>query len=152
MKCTFCAADTRVVDKRAANDGRVTRRRRECQKCEKRFTTYERVETQPVIVVKKDGRREPFDRNKLRTGLMKACEKRPIGQDIIEKTVNDIEDALRRKDAVEIKGNLIGNMVMRKLRRIDNVAYIRYASVYQEYEDITSFEEELKRLKNTKGT
>lgn len=146
MRCPYCSNETKVVDTRESNEDTI-RRRRECLKCKKRFTTYERIETIELIVVKKDGRREPFDRNKLKTGIMKACEKRPITIDTIERIVEDIDTELRRQDTTEIPSKLIGQLVMKKLYKIDKVAYIRFASVYREFKDIKSFEKELKMLK-----
>ncbi len=147
MKCPFCLyGETKVTDKRETGDEDVTRRRRQCLKCHKRFTTYERIEAANLIVVKKDGRREAFDRNKLRTGLMKACEKRPISQEQIEQVVSTIEDELRKTEAAEIKSVAIGTLVMKRLKKMDKVAYIRYASVYHEFADVTSFEKELRKL------
>jgi transcriptional repressor NrdR len=115
--------------------------------CKKRFTTYERVELAPLVVIKKDGRRERFNRNKLRISLMKALEKRPISQDKIEAIVDGIETKLRNMDRIEIKSKVIGEMVMEKLQKLDKVAYIRFASVYRDFKDIRSFEKEIKRLK-----
>lgn len=147
MKCPYCdSEDTRVIDKRVS-DERSFRRRRECEKCEKRFTTYERVEITPLTVIKKDGRRENFDRNKIRIGIMRACERRPINQEKIEKIVNEIENEIKNMDTVEIKSKVIGDMIMEKLRDLDEVAYIRFASVYKKFRDIESFEKELKELK-----
>ncbi len=147
MICPYCSnAEIKVIDKRAS-DERSFRRRRECDKCEKRFTTYERIEIVPLTIIKKDGRREDFDRNKIRLGIMRACEKRPINQERIEKTVDEIENELRNMDSVEIKSKIIGDMVSEKLRSLDEVAYIRFASVYKKFKDIESFEKELKELK-----
>lgn len=147
MNCPFCnSSKTRVVDKREVGSGTTTRRRRECQECKKRFTTYERVESSDIYVIKKDGRREPYDRNKLRTGISKACEKRPISQDKIDEIVDNIEGSLRRLRSVEVKSQEIGERVMEELKRLDKVAYIRFASVYREFADITDFQRELKEL------
>jgi transcriptional repressor NrdR len=151
MKCTYCDhPDTRVSDKRETTEGDVTRRRRECQKCGKRFTTYERVETVALTVVKKDGGRESFDRDKLVTGLLKACEKRPISRDQIEKVADDIEASLRMQKSTEVSSRDVGNLVMEKLKNLDQVAYIRFASVYKEFGDLESFQEELVKLVNKK--
>lgn len=148
MICPYCnSPDIRVVDKRDATDLKSTRRRRECLKCNKRFTTYERIEQLNLFVVKKDKRREPFDREKLKSGLIKACQKRPISHESIEKVLNEIELMLRKKKKTEITSNKIGGIVMKKLKRLDKVAYIRFASVYREFEDIKSFEKELRSLK-----
>ncbi len=147
MICPYCShEETKVMDKRETGEGDVTRRRRECLKCSKRFTTYERVEMIDLIVVKKDGKREPYDRNKLKTGITKACEKRPIRTEIVEDTVNQIEAKLRTMKDVEIRSNVIGEQVMKKLKRMDKVAYIRFASVYRDFADIESFEKELEKL------
>ncbi len=147
MKCPYCSSDeTKVIDKRPS-DNTTFRRRRECEKCNKRFTTYERIEEIPLTVIKRDGRRESFDRNKIRLGIMKACEKRPINQEKIESAVDQIENDLRNMDTIEIKSKIIGDMVSEKLKSMDEVAYIRFASVYKKFKDIESFEKELKELK-----
>ncbi|MFH1849465.1 MAG: transcriptional regulator NrdR [archaeon] len=147
MKCPYCSStDSKVVDKRETDNDLVTRRRRECLKCSKRFTTYERVELVDLFVVKKDGRREPFDRQKLKSGLLKACEKRPVSQDKIEKTIDHIVATIRKKKNTEVASREIGNMVIRKLHGLDKVAYIRFASVYKDFADLDSFEQELKKL------
>lgn len=154
MRCPYCShSDTKVLDSRDTGDNeQITRRRRECLKCEKRFTTYERVEMIDLFVVKKDGKRELFDREKVRRGVLKACEKRDIPLDEIEKVVDNVETELRRKDDTEVKSKNVGRSVMKNLKKIDNVAYIRFASVYREFTDIESFEEELsKLLKKHKG-
>jgi len=134
------------MDKRETEDLEATRRRRECLKCSKRFTTYERIEEADIIVVKKEGKRERFDRQKLINGILKACEKRPISIDKIEKIADYVESELRKRDSVEVPSKSIGKIVMRKLRTIDKVAYIRFASVYMEFEDLDRFEEELEKL------
>lgn len=146
MKCAFCGhEDTRVTDKRDGEE--ITRRRRQCLSCSRRFTTYERPEVN-VMVAKKDGRRERFDRQKLLTGMLKACEKRPVSQETIEKAVNDIEAELR-SHGTEIPSRAIGELVMEKLKAIDKVAYIRFASVYRAFSDISAFEKEVKLLKRS---
>jgi transcriptional repressor NrdR len=137
--------ELKVLDKRESDEKSI-RRRRECLKCKKRFTTYERIESADLIVVKKDGGRERFDRNKLKSGILKACEKRPITNDMIEKVVDEIESELRNDEGVEIPSKKIGHLVMKKLKRIDKVAYIRFASVYREFADLESFQNELKKL------
>lgn len=149
MNCPYCQNRiTKVLDKRDSDFSKnTTRRRRECLKCSKRFTTYERVEGLELMVVKKDGRREVFDRNKLLKGIQKACEKRPISGDEINTMANSIELELRKQDSTEIKSTIIGNLVMSKLKTADPVAYIRFASVYREFADVQSFENELKQLK-----
>lgn len=151
MKCPYCSStETRVLDKRETTDKQITRRRRECLKCGKRFTTYERIEMPDIVVIKKDKRREPFNREKLKTGIVKACSKRPISMDTIENIVDDIERKLRQYRKNEIKSSLIGEMVIKKLRSLDKVAYIRFASVYRDFDDISSFEKELNNLKGGK--
>ena len=149
MKCPYCLNHiTKVIDKRDSETKNLTtRRRRECTKCNKRFTTYERVELIELMIVKKDGRREMFDRNKLSKGLQKACEKRPVSNEVINDITNEIELELRNYDTTEIKSSVIGNLVMTKLKELDPVAYIRFASVYREFADVESFEKELKQLK-----
>ena len=148
MKCPFCLhTKTRVLDKRDMADLDVIRRRRQCLECDKRFTTYERIEMIGFSVVKKDGRRENFDRNKLVAGLLRACEKRPIPRKQIEETASGIEAELRNNEEREVASSIIGQLVMEKLRDLDRVAYIRFASVYREFTDLKSFENELRRLK-----
>ena len=152
MICPFCGNErTRVSDKREIGSGTVTRRRRECLECGKRFTTYERVEALDLYIIKKDGRREPYDRQKLRAGMLKACEKRPISQETISKIIDKIENELKRLRSVEAKSTIIGEKVMRELKKLDKVAYIRFASVYREFADITDFQKELKGLTGTKS-
>lgn len=147
MKCPFCdSQETEVVETRDSEDLAVTRRRRECLKCQKRFTTYERVEEIPLLVIKKDGRREPFSREKLRTGIIKACEKRPVSIDLIESLVDEIERELRGKESTEIPSKTIGNMALKKLKKVDKVAYLRYASVYLDFGDLSDFEEMIEKL------
>jgi len=148
MKCPYCSStETKVVDKRVTEDLESNRRRRECLKCGKRFTTYERVETEDLIVIKKDGRREKFDKNKLKTSIMKACEKRPIPLKTIEKMVDEIESELKDKYLHEVETRVIGDFVMEKLRNLDEVAYVRFASYYKHFTDIKSFEDELRKLR-----
>lgn len=145
MQCPFCThLDSKVVDSREAADS--IRRRRECLKCGKRFTTYERAEMGVLVIVKKDGRREAFDREKLRAGLRKACEKRPVSEDQIDGLVQQVEAGLRKAHKSEIPSKRIGDLVMHHLRKLDKVAYIRFASVYRDFADITTFQEELKKL------
>ena len=147
MKCPYCNnPETQVTDTRETESLETTRRRRECLKCGKRFTTYERVEEAEIIVVKKDGKRERFERQKVINGVLKACEKRPIPLERIEKIVDDVESDLRKRDSVEIDSKIIGEIVMRKLKTTDKIAYIRFASVYREFEDLDRFEEELEKL------
>ena len=147
MKCPYCSyEETQVIDTRETENLEATRRRRECLKCNKRFTTYERVEEADIIVVKKDGKRERFERKKLMGGILKACEKRNIPLEKIEKLVDDVESDLRKRDSVEVESKVIGEIAMKKLKTLDKVAYIRFASVYREFEDLERFEEELEKL------
>jgi transcriptional repressor NrdR len=147
MKCPYCShEETQVIDSRDTENLEATRRRRECSKCKKRFTTYERVEEADIVVVKKDGKRERYERQKLINGILKAREKRPIPLEKIEKIVDDVESDLRKRDSVEVGSKTIGKITMRKLKSLDKVAYIRFASVYLEFEDLTRFEEELDKL------
>jgi len=150
MKCPYCLnKKTKVVDKRDIPELNDIRRRRECLHCGKRFTTYERVDFVKLTVIKKDDKRESFDRGKLLTGVLKACEKRPIPREKVEKLVGEIEAELRNYEELEIPSNVIGKLVMKKLRDLDKVAYIRFASVYREFTDLGSFEKELKKLRRT---
>ena len=150
MKCPFCRhPKTRVVDKRNLEELDTIRRRRECLSCGQRFSTYERIEWTGVSVIKKDGRRESFDRDKLLAGLLKACEKRPIPREEIEKRVSGIEAELYNYGSREVPAQVIGELVMDRLKELDKVAYIRFASVYREFTDLKSFEKELRTLKKT---
>jgi transcriptional repressor NrdR len=150
MRCPYCLnTKTRVLDKRDIVELDVIRRRRECLKCHKRFTTYERIELVGFSVVKKDGKRESFNRAKLITGLLKACEKRPIPRESVEKMVNEIEAELKNYEEREVASSVIGQIVMDKLKSLDRVAYIRFASVYRDFQDIQSFEKELRALKRS---
>ena len=150
MKCPYCShSETKVIDSRETED--ITRRRRECLNCTKRFTTYERVESVNLVIIKKDLRREPYNRDKLKRGLIKACEKRPVSHDDIEKIVDKIESKLKSLNTTEIKSTIIGEEVMRSLKKLDKVAYIRFASVYKDFKDISDFKEELKWLKEREG-
>lgn len=147
MKCPFCGhLEDKVVDSRSSKEGDAIRRRRECLKCEARFTTYERVEEVLPLVVKKDGRREPFDRQKILQGLLKACEKRPVGIVALEDAVSRIEKKLQESGEKEILSSVIGEEVMHALHKLDQVAYVRFASVYREFKDINEFMEELREL------
>ena len=153
MKCPFCShLESRVIDSRLSRDGDVTRRRRECEECERRFTTYERVEEILPLVVKKDGRREPYDRLKIITGLKKACEKRPISIEIIENIADHIERTLQGRGEKEISGAVIGEEVMRRLYDLDKVAYVRFSSVYRSFQDLDEFMSELKDLIRERST
>lgn len=151
MKCPFCSfIDNKVIDSRLTKDGDVIRRRRECLDCGRRFTTYERVEEMLPLVVKKDGRRETFDRNKILTGIIKACEKRPISITVIEKTVDSIEASFTDVGEREVPCSMIGEKVMEHLKELDEVAYVRFASVYRSFKDINEFMAELKELLDDK--
>ena len=147
MKCPYCGfEESKVIDSRSADDGERIRRRRECLKCGKRFTTHEIVETVPVIVVKRDKSRESFDRNKLTNGLIRACEKRPVSIQQIENIVNDIESKLQSSLEREVTKQQIGELAMDQLKKIDEVSYVRFASVYRQFKDINTFMEELNKL------
>lgn len=151
MKCPFCASpESKVVDKRDTDGAIATRRRRECLSCGKRYTTYERLETLPITVVKKDKTREQFDREKLIGGMLKACEKRPVSRDQVERVVDEIEAELKNAEATEIDSKLIGELAIKKLKKIDKVAYIRFASVYKDFKDIDDFAKELDKLTKKK--
>ena len=147
MRCQYCGfLDSRVLDSRPAEDGNSIRRRRECGGCSRRFTTYERVDEIPLMVVKKDGRREPFDHKKLLYGLTKACQKRPVPMGKLDAAVNTIERDLRNTADTEISSQEVGEKVMEQLRQLDEVAYVRYASVYREFHDVHSFLGEIEKL------
>ena len=147
MKCPFCAEiDNKVIDSRLSKDGNVIRRRRECIICSRRFTTYEHIEEIPVMIVKKDGRREVFSREKVRSGLQKACQKRDISINVIDEFLDELERDLREAGEKEISSNKIGEKIMVKLHEIDDVAYVRFASVYREFKDVNDFVSELKNL------
>jgi len=148
MRCPYCGfSETKVLDSRESEDSDVTRRRRECEKCSKRFTTYERVEMLGLRVIKKNGNIEGFERDKVLKGALKACEKRPIKMEKIEKLVDEVESELRKNETTEIPSKVIGELVMEKLKKLDKVAYVRFASVYKEFTDLKSFETELKKIK-----
>ena len=147
MRCPYCGyEESKVIDSRPTDEGERIRRRRECLKCSKRFTTYEIIETVPLIVIKKDKSREAFDRNKLLNGLLRACEKRPVSLDTLEAAVDEIEAKLQNSLDREISSSLIGSYAMDKLKDLDEVAYVRFASVYRQFKDINSFMEELSKL------
>lgn len=147
MKCPSCKYNgTRVIDSRPVDDGRVIRRRRECEECGYRFTTFERVEEYPLIVIKKEGTREEFSREKILRGLLRACEKRPVSLNQLENITIEVERELRNLGVSEVKSEVIGEMVMDKLAKIDEVSYVRFASVYRQFKDINVFIEELKEL------
>lgn len=147
MKCPFCGYDdSKVLDTRPTDEGYTIRRRRECLKCQKRFTTYEKIEQSPVMVIKKDGNRQAFDRDKIVRGMIKSCEKRPVSADEIEEAVNNIEKKIENSMRREITSLEIGEMVMDELKDLDEVSYVRFASVYREFKDLQSFVDELKIL------
>ena len=147
MRCPFCGyEESKVIDSRPTDEGERIRRRRECLSCTKRFTTYEIIETVPVIVIKKDKSRETFDRNKLLGGLLRACEKRPVTLDTLEHAVDDIESKLQNSLDREVTSQTIGEYAMEKLKEIDEVAYVRFASVYRQFKDINTFMDELRKL------
>lgn len=149
MKCPFCSSETKVIESRETNDLNAVRRRRECKDCQNRFTTYERPETH-LRVVKKDDKREEFDREKIKRGILKACEKRPISNDEIDDIVDNVVSEIRKQNSTEVESSYIGKLIMDKLRELDKVAYIRFASVYRSFDDIDSFKEELSELVNEK--
>ncbi len=147
MRCSYCNfPEDKVVDSRSSKDGLVIRRRRECLKCKHRFTTYERREKAPLMVVKKDSRREPFDRQKILNGIVRACEKRPISIERIEELADEIEVVLQSRLEKEVSSREVGELAMRKLHDLDEVAYVRFASVYRQFKDITDFMKEVKGL------
>ncbi len=147
MKCPFCTEiDNKVIDSRLSKDGSVIRRRRECLLCSRRFTTYEHIEEIPITIVKKDGRREVFNREKVYSGMKKACEKRDISINVIEDFLDDLERDLKETGEKEIPAHIIGEKIMEKLHEIDDVAYVRFASVYREFKDVNDFVSELKSL------
>ena len=147
MKCIYCGFhESKVVDTRPLDDGASIRRRRECMKCSRRFTPYEKAEFVPVMVIKKDGRREAFDIEKIRRGIIKACEKRSVSMDVIDSMALSIEKQVQNSDKQEINVKDIGDMVMHALKEVDEVAYVRFASVYREFKDVSTFMEELKKL------
>jgi transcriptional repressor NrdR len=149
MRCPYCnCIESRVIDSRPAEEYTIIRRRRECVECGKRFTTYEKVERIPLMVIKKDGRREPFDIDKIKNGIIKACEKRPVSMDDIEDVVSDIEKQVYTDVKSEITSHEIGEMVMKHLKHLDEVAYVRFASVYRQFRDVNTFMDELKKLLN----
>lgn len=151
MKCPFCSSiENKVIDSRLSKDGNIIRRRRECLSCLRRFTTHERIEEILPVVIKRDGRREPFDRNKIFVGIQKACEKRPVSIDLIESIVDKIEKDLQEKGDKEIKSTEIGERVMQALHNLDGVAYVRFASVYRQFTDISEFMAEVKELLSLK--
>lgn len=149
MKCPYCGySESKVVDSRHTDEEAAIRRRRECEKCGKRFTTYEKIEEMPLVIVKKDGSREVYQRSKMMNGLLRACEKRPVSVSQIEEIADEIEKELYNSMEKEINSKIIGEMVMSRLKKIDDVAYVRFASVYRQFKDINTFLEELNKLIN----
>ena len=147
MKCPFCGeTDSKVIDSRPAEDGSSIRRRRQCNGCKKRFTTYEKVETIPLIVIKKDNNREPYDRQKIVSGILRSCHKRPISADQINRLVDEIETEIFNREDREIPEQEIGEIVMSRLKDLDAVAYVRFASVYREFKDVNTFMDEIKKI------
>ena len=147
MKCPYCShPESKVVDSRPAEEGNSIRRHRECLGCHKRFTTYEVLESLPLVVVKKDGSRQSFDRNKLLGGLIRACEKRPVPYSVLEEMIDEIEQVLQNKMEREVASSEIGELVMERLKKVDEVAYVRFASVYRQFKDINTFMNELSKL------
>ena len=147
MKCPFCGeTDSKVIDSRPAEDGSSIRRRRQCNGCKKRFTTYEKVETIPLIVIKKDNNREPYDRQKIVSGILRSCHKRPISADQINRLVDEIETEIFNREDREIPAQEIGEIVMSRLKDLDAVAYVRFASVYREFKDVNTFMDEIKKI------
>lgn len=147
MKCPFCSSEnTRVIDSRPADDNSSIRRRRMCDECGKRFTTYEKVETIPLIVIKKDNNREQYDRSKIESGVLRACHKRPISANDISRLIDDVETEIFAREEKEISSDEIGEIVMDKIKDLDDVAYVRFASVYREFKDVNTFMSELKKM------
>lgn len=147
MKCPYCNhPDTRVIDSRPAEDGSAIRRRRSCDECGKRFTTYEKVETIPLIIIKKDNNREQYNRSKIERGIIRACYKRPVSAEAIQKTVERIEIKIFNLEAKEVSSTDIGEIVMDELKELDEVAYVRFASVYREFKDVNTFMDEIKKM------
>ncbi len=150
MKCPFCESiEDKVLESREIEDGKVIRRRRECDSCRGRFTSYERVEEKPVLVIKRDGRREQFSREKIQAGIFKACQKRPVSAEVVEEMICDVEKEIHREAGREVLSSKIGEMVMGKLQEVDKVAYIRFASVYRKFEDLSEFVREVNELTPT---
>ena len=147
MKCPYCGADdTKVIDSRPAEDNNAIRRRRQCEQCSKRFTTYEKVESIPLIVIKKGNIREPYDRGKIEAGILRSCHKRPVSYDQSVSTVEEVENAIFNMEQKEIQSEVIGELVMERLKALDQVAYVRFASVYREFKDVNTFMDELAKL------
>lgn len=147
MKCPYCGEEnTKVIDSRPAEENNVIRRRRQCEVCKKRFTTYEKVESIPLIVIKKDNIREPYDRSKIEAGILRSCHKRPVSYEQIVSAVEDVENAVFNMEQKEVSSAIIGELVMDRLKKLDQVAYVRFASVYREFKDVNTFMEELAKL------
>lgn len=147
MKCPFCnEADTKVIDSRPADDNNSIRRRRQCERCGKRFTTYEKLETMPLMVIKKDDSREPYDRSKIEAGIIRSCHKRPVTTQQINSAIDEIENHIFSMEEKEVETSVIGELVLARLRGLDEVAYVRFASVYQEFQDVNTFVEEIGKL------
>ena len=147
MKCPFCSVEnTRVIDSRPADDGAAIRRRRQCDACNKRFTTYEKVDAIPLVVVKKDMNREPYDRSKIEAGVFRSCHKRPISVDQIKQFVDELETEIFAMDDKEVSSSVIGELLMEKLKTLDPVAYVRFASIYREFKDVNTFMDEIKKI------
>ncbi len=147
MKCPYCGEEnTKVIDSRPAEENNAIRRRRQCEVCKKRFTTYEKVESIPLIVIKKDNIREPYDRSKIEAGILRSCHKRPVSYDQIVSAVEDVENAVFNMEQKEVSSAVIGELVMDRLKKLDQVAYVRFASVYREFKDVNTFMEELAKL------
>lgn len=147
MKCPYCnEADTKVIDSRPADDNSSIRRRRQCEHCGKRFTTYEKLETMPLMVIKKDNSREAFDRSKIEAGILHSCHKRPVSTQQINAVVDEIENQVFNREEKEVETSVIGEMVMEKLQELDEVAYVRFASVYREFKDVNTFVDEISKL------
>ena len=147
MKCPFCGEEnTKVIDSRPAEENNAIRRRRQCEVCKKRFTTYEKVESIPLIVIKKDNIREPYDRSKIEAGILRSCHKRPVSYEQIVSAVEDVENAVFNMEQKEVSSAVIGELVMDRLKKLDQVAYVRFASVYREFKDVNTFMEELAQL------
>lgn len=147
MKCPYCGTEAiKVIDSRPSEENNAIRRRRQCEQCEKRFTTYETIENAPLIVIKKDETREPYSREKLQSGLLRSCHKRPVPMKEIDRMVNDIENTLYNSMKKEVESHYVGELVMEKLKDVDEVAYVRFASIYREFRDINTFMNELKKI------
>lgn len=152
MRCPYCGfIDSKVINSRPSDEGKTIKRRRECIKCQKRFTTYEKIEKSPILVIKKDNRREEYDRGKILNGIIKACQKRPVSIETMNQIVDEIENDIYNSMRDEIKSQDIGEMVMERLKKIDQISYVRFASVYREFKDISTFLDELQKLLKEKS-